>query len=115
MTAYVWQGKIYSDPYHGPNEMRESLRERGLFPGEKPVAAPNTDINPQMPPVTADDLTAIDNLGAKSAAALNELGIHTFADLANADLDVLSTIDGVSRNKAIAWVAEAETLLEDSE
>ncbi len=62
-----------------------------------------------------EDLTVIDRLGEARQEDLNERGIFTIEDLANADLDVVESIEGVSRTTAVAWIAEAQSILEGAE
>jgi predicted flap endonuclease-1-like 5' DNA nuclease len=109
MTSYVWKGKIYTSLTKAPEAMIAALSERGLLPGSGDTAAGNG------PDRHHDDLTILDKLGPARAEDLNERGIYTFQDLADADLDVLEAIDGVSRTTAVAWIAEAQSILEGAE
>ena len=108
MTFYVWQGKIYASLVEAPEEMRASLSERGLLPSSGGAAAAGGHQRPY------DDLTIIDKLGPAREEDLHERGIRTIQELAEADLDVLESIDGVSRITAVAWIAEAQAILEDA-
>jgi len=71
---------------------------------EAKPAAPAAEAAPKAP--QADDLTLIDGIGPKSAAALNETGITTFAQVAAmtpADLEALL------KEKRVRLVASTET------
>lgn len=108
MTSYVWQGKIYSSLMTAPEEMVTSLRNRNLLPpGGDPAVVGGRQRHD-------DDLTIIDKLGPAREEDLHERGIRTIQELAEADLDVLESIDGVSRITAVAWIAEAQAILEDA-
>lgn len=116
MTAFLWQGAIYTSASQMPFEGRVLLVERGLaepfIPQEtKPLG--RDDGNASQEKLT-DDLTEISGLGQSRKARLNRIGILTFRDLADADRDVIESLEGVTRTMATAWIAEAISITESS-
>jgi len=58
-----------------------------------------------------DDLTQIHGIGKVYAARLNQLGIDSFAELAEADPDSLAKALGLrSRTDVTDWIEQAKTL-----
>jgi predicted flap endonuclease-1-like 5' DNA nuclease len=84
-------------------------------PQPAPVPAPAVTPAPAPMPASADDLTRIKGLGPKIAALLGELGVTSFAQIANwsdadiADIDAkLGRFSGrITRDQ---WVAQAKLL-----
>jgi large subunit ribosomal protein L17 len=66
---------------------------------------------PAMPPQTPDDLTLLEGIGPKVARVLNDIGIMTFADLANADAarvqETLNTA-GMRYMNPAGWIEQAK-------
>lgn len=117
MTSYLWRGKIYTSLANAPQAMIDTLVQRGLAHRglevrEEPDSGSASSAGGRNRHYEPDDLTIIDRLGPAREEDLNERGIFTIEDLANADLDVVEAIDGVSRAMAVAWIAEAQSLLE---
>ncbi len=74
------------------------------------VAKPGLKAVPDVPrrptETTGDDLTDIKGVGPKYAQQLSELGIATFADLAQADLETLAAVFDARANVK-DWIAQA--------
>ncbi len=79
---------------------------------EVPSSAPVEAERPETPPFKAaepDDLTAIKGIGPKYARALNEIGITTFAQLAQEDPESLAAKLGVAESviRRQDWIGQA--------
>jgi predicted flap endonuclease-1-like 5' DNA nuclease len=80
---------------------------------QRGVRVPVQRVQPAPPPAAPDDFTRIDGIGPAYARALYELGINTFAGLAQADPDEVATrIDRLSagRIRREDWIGQAAAL-----
>jgi hypothetical protein len=62
-------------------------------------------------PKPSDDLTVIEGIGPKTAAAFQEAGIHTYQDLAGTDVEKLKKILGAANLRLAApstWPRQAQ-------
>lgn len=64
---------------------------------------------------TSDPLDTIDGIGPTYKRRLNEAGIYTFAQLANASPDVIREITGATRWDPADWIAEARQLSDENQ
>ena len=68
-----------------------------LWPGRpsppfiKPIPTPVPPIVPPSPPTSPDDLIVIEGIGPQVAKLLNDKGIYTFRELADAHIEDLNT------------------------
>lgn len=90
---------------HAPSEVRRLLG--GGEYQRKPIA----DAVSPSKPETADDLTKIKGIGQKRAAELEELGIRTYAQLANEELAYLVVVTEVSPTVLQEWINQAQDLI----
>ncbi|HET6445976.1 MAG TPA: helix-hairpin-helix domain-containing protein [candidate division Zixibacteria bacterium] len=60
-----------------------------------------------------DDLESIQGIGPAYARRLNDSGVTTFAQLAEADPDYLGEITGVTRWDPNDWISEARSLIDN--
>jgi hypothetical protein len=75
------------------------------------VAAPVEAHAVPMPEKSADDLKVLEGIGPKVAKILNEAGIHSFADLANADaaeVDKVLDANGLQMLDSEGWIEQAK-------
>jgi predicted flap endonuclease-1-like 5' DNA nuclease len=110
---------------------RESAQAATITPPEDPVAAAKQpDDSPAAvkaaplrmssaapgaetaPPASSyqDDLTLLEGIGPKISSVLQANGIHTFADLAQADVEALRTVlleAGLRLNNPATWPQQA--------
>ncbi len=101
--------------------------DRRLFPGQRRRVheAIYTRAKAKYPDLTCldqvkaeaenkpDDLTEISGLGKKRAEALHQLGISTFADLAQAEAEFLDqNIPNLTLAQAQGWIEQAQALVE---
>jgi predicted flap endonuclease-1-like 5' DNA nuclease len=93
---------------------QERATQRGVrVPVQRVQPAPPEAAPPAPPPAAPDDFTRIDGIGPAYARALYELGINTFAGLAQADPDeVAARIDRLSagRIRREDWIGQAAAL-----
>jgi len=64
-----------------------------------------------MPEKSADDLKVLEGIGPKVARILNEAGINSFADLANADaaeVDKVLDANGLQMMDSAGWIEQAK-------
>jgi predicted flap endonuclease-1-like 5' DNA nuclease len=80
----------------------------------QPVVHEQAHGEPEMPamqPKIADDLTMLEGIGPKVAKVLNEAGIATFADLANAETDRVQqalNAAGMRYMNPAGWIEQAK-------
>jgi hypothetical protein len=60
-----------------------------------------------------DDLKSIEGIGPTYARRLNDAGVSTFAQLAEADPDYLGEITGVIRWDPNDWISQARALVDN--
>jgi len=64
-----------------------------------------------MPEKSADDLKVLEGIGPKVARILNDAGINSFADLANADaaeVDKVLDANGLQMMDSAGWIEQAK-------
>ncbi len=103
--------------------LQEQEQEKPKTVEIKRVVLPDDDVEPAAPEpekpkakakpktVEPDDLTAIDGIGPKYAAVLNEAGVATFAQLAKMDANPIRNIfrDAVGRAPdPTGWIEQAK-------
>jgi predicted flap endonuclease-1-like 5' DNA nuclease len=82
--------------------------------GSRPVVQHEAHAQPEMPAVhekPADDLTVLEGIGPKVARVLNEAGIMSFADLAQADAAVVQqalNAAGMRYMNPAGWIEQAK-------
>lgn len=76
-----------------------------------PVAAAPAIATASVAPSSEDDLKVIEGIGPKIAAALNNVGIRTFADLAERDPN---DVERIVRDAGVRMVGHAETWVEQA-
>jgi predicted flap endonuclease-1-like 5' DNA nuclease len=90
-----------------------SLQKEGTAQPAAPTAppAPALESTPPAPPAArADDLTILEGIGPKIASLLNQIGITTFAQLADSDLPTLEKLlkeNGMQFIKPASWAEQA--------
>lgn len=82
---------------------------------EGPGLSPARKVEPIVTPATHDDLTQINGLGPKTAERLNELGIHSFAQIAAWSEGDISRFDELTQARGrisrADWVGQAKALV----
>lgn len=81
-----------------------------LYISGRTAAYPMSAETPTIPEKSEDDLSAIQGIGPTYAMRLNDSGITTFSQLAEADPESLVEITGVSRWDPEDWKAQARDL-----
>ena len=114
-TAVTAKEAVQNDPD------RYALTEPDPWPpkrvsGEKQKTA-NKPPEPRPQRITGDDLSVIKGIGQNLAKALNEAGIHTFAQIAASDEATLANaLDMPGKNDAIIrrqnWIEQATSFAE---
>jgi predicted flap endonuclease-1-like 5' DNA nuclease len=100
---------IKLDNVGGVEEMPAITLPPEAFDDAEPVD--NIVINSEMTldPDAEDDLTTINGIGAKTAESLQEMGIRSFAQLAQADADAIKgNVSRVSLETIQGWIDEAK-------
>lgn len=114
--VFLWQrlglargGDNTAMPFKDAKDVQGEVKPQATAPAKPQAVAP-------APLQTKDDdLTAIEGIGPKIAAALQEVGITTFAQLAVLDLDTLrKTLRDANLNLADpeSWAEQARLLVE---
>ncbi|MFN2189934.1 MAG: helix-hairpin-helix domain-containing protein [Candidatus Promineifilaceae bacterium] len=80
-----------------------------LYITGRTAAYPMSDEKPEVP-LRQDDLTQIQGIGPSYASRLNEAGIGTYSQLAEANPDDLRQITGVTRWDPTEWIEQARSL-----
>ncbi len=88
-------------------EMSEMDHDTGVGPGASLAEAPASA------PTNSDDLTVIRGIGPVFQTRLNELGIHSYRQLAEADPERLEA-DGIHGADIADWVSQARQLAEQA-
>ena len=89
-------------------------RNRGSQPAVRQETHHETHVEPEMPAMQtkkADDLTVLEGIGPKVAQVLNEIGIMSFSDLANADAAKLQqalNAAGMHYMNPAGWIEQAK-------
>lgn len=81
-----------------------------LYISGRTAAYPMTDEIPKEPGKVEDDLSLIQGIGPAYARRLNDAGITSFSQLAEADPESLIEITGVSRWDPKDWKVQARDL-----
>lgn len=91
-----------------------ALRDRLMPPPQQPNSSPppfRTAATPSgIPSGDGEDLQRVNGIGPVRVGQLAELGITTFADLADADAVDLAANLGVSVTQTEDWIGQAATL-----
>lgn len=85
-------------------------RNRGSQPAVRQEAHPEPDM-PAVQPKTPDDLVLLEGIGPKVAKVLNDIGIVTFADLAQADASRVQqalNAAGMRYMNPAGWIEQAK-------
>ncbi len=107
---YMPEDEINVDDEHAEWLLRDSPSS---FERVKAMASPpaNKAVLDAPENKAQDDLTEISGISRAKALALADNGISSFADLARADTDTLTSIRGVGEATAGEWIAGARERL----